>query len=96
MRAKAHHIRANVTACRCRVQDWKQLRSALGMTQAQLAELLRVDARSIQRWEAEAPQHACPLPVVELLLETWLDEPELAARLAAAGYANPFGEPVAA
>jgi hypothetical protein len=82
-----------IVACRCPVPDWRALRTALGMTQAQFAELLRVNPRTVLRWEAPADEHRCPNPTTLLVLEVWLDHETLAARLRAAGVRNPFGLP---
>ena len=60
------------------------------MTQAQFAELLRVQRRTVLRWEARGAEHMCMQPSTRLLLEVWLDDADLAARLSSANYDNPF------
>jgi transcriptional regulator with XRE-family HTH domain len=72
------------------VPNWRALRTALGMTQAQFAELLRVQRRTVLRWEAHGAEHMCAHPSTELLLESFLDSDELASKLDAVGFVNPF------
>lgn len=60
------------------------------MTQSQFAELLCVQERTVQRWEAPGARHMCIHRSTELLLAVSLDDDDLAARMTAAGYRNPF------
>lgn len=79
--------------CGCKITDWRALRLALGLTQAQLAALLALSIRHVKRYES--PGHHCPHGSTVLLLRAHLQRPELQERLRLAGVAHPFPEDLA-
>lgn len=76
---------------RCRVKDWASLRSALGLTQVKLAEMLGLSVSTVKRMEQSRGHRCMPQPALKLL-RTWLQEPELRERLNAARYPHPWPE----
>ena len=76
------------TSCRCGVPDWRALRLALGLKQYELARLLRVSRRQVIR--LEKANHVCPREPVVFLLRSWLQSPDLQARLTANGLSYPW------
>lgn len=66
--------------CRCHI-DWRALRKAMGLTQAELAALLGVHRTQVIRWEARSRLHQCPRKSVLILLRIVLSTPEMQAWL---------------
>lgn len=79
------------TCANCRISDWARFRRAVDLTQEQMAELLGMGVRSVQRLE-EGPGHRCLRPAPLKLLRFWLQDPEIQARLRAARYPHPWPE----
>jgi transcriptional regulator with XRE-family HTH domain len=78
-------------ACRCRVPDLAALRAALGLTQAELAQMLRCSRTLVQEHE-HARLHRCLGRAEVDFLRGYLRADPYRSLLAAAGYAHPFPE----
>jgi hypothetical protein len=76
--------------CTCGVADWQAFRVALDLTQPQMADLLCMSVRHVQRLEATG-QHTCPAEAsVKWLRLKLLVFPEYRARLTSVGHPYPF------
>jgi DNA-binding transcriptional regulator YiaG len=80
--------------CLCRVPDLAALRAALGLTQTELALLLRTSARRIR--EYEHPPHRCLPPAQLGYLRGYLRSDPWRSLVASVGLAHPYPEDVAA
>ena len=77
--------------CRCRI-DWPRLYAALGLTYAQLGELMQIHQSSVYRL-VRADQHSCPHASSVALLRMWIvAQADYRARLTAARYEWPYPE----
>lgn len=76
--------------CRCRVEDWAKLLSALGWSSGETARKLAVDRHTVARWKRGG--HVCAIGAVERLMRIYLQSPDLQRRLAEAGVSDPWPE----
>jgi hypothetical protein len=70
--------------CRCGIADWRALRLALRQSQADLARAIYCARWTVIR--AEAREHHCPRDGTIRCLHDLLHRPDVAERLATAGY----------
>lgn len=70
------------------------LRTALGLTQSEIADALDVQPRSVRRWEQPTDEHPIPLAVADWITDKWnlyadrvADALDLAGELTNAGEA---------
>ncbi len=70
------------------INDWQELRDALGLTQQEMAMVLAISDREVRRLETGAVNEISP--ATELILRAVLRDPEFRRRLDAANYPHPY------
>lgn len=75
-----------------RPKEFRILRSSLGLSAADIADVMEVNPRSVRRWEHPSGEHPAPLAVANWLTDKWnlyadriADTLDLADELAAVG-----------
>jgi transcriptional regulator with XRE-family HTH domain len=82
-----------MSQCACGVQNWREIRAALGLSQARMAAVLGMTELGV--WKIERRPHRCPRRQTVTLLRQYLFLALSRSLLTAAGIPHPFPDDLA-